>query len=87
MSGFVLTVSTPDGNLFNDEVAGLYLRGALGDLAILPGHIPFMTTVKPGKCKIELLDGTFKTGTVNGGLLTVSQKNTTLASGTFKWSE
>ena len=32
-------------------------RAAEGDLAILPGHIPLMTTVQPGLCRILLPEG------------------------------
>ena len=66
----------------------LTLRGAVGDLAILAGHIPFTTTVKGGRVKIELPDETEKFGETDGGLLTVSPDGiVTLLSGSFKWIE
>lgn len=87
MSNFHLTISSPDGNLFSDEVAELSLRGVEGDLAILAGHIPFMTTVKAGPCHIEFEDGTEKNGHLDGGLLTVKASETVLLAGSFKWDE
>ena len=45
----------------------LTLRGADGDLAILAGHIPFITSVQPCDCKIELEDGSEKIGHTHGG--------------------
>ena len=87
MSTFPLTISSPSGDLFSGEVMGLTLRGAEGDLAILAGHIPFMTTVKPGKVCLHFLDGTKRTGKTDGGLLTVSQERTTLLSGSFAFEE
>ncbi len=85
MSTFKLVVSTPDGNKFKGEAVKLTLRGSEGDLAVLAGHIPFITSVKPCDCKIELEDGTEKKGHTEGGLLTVSPDSTTLLSGTFEW--
>ncbi|MBR3342460.1 MAG: hypothetical protein IKG30_12760 [Clostridiales bacterium] len=47
-----LKVLTPEGTAVEKEAAGLYLRGADGDLAVFPGHIPFVTPVKAGSCTI-----------------------------------
>ncbi len=87
MSTFKLIVSSPDGDIFKGEAVMLTLRGADGDLAILAGHIPFITSVKPCDCKILLSDGTEKLGHTQGGLLTVAQDQTTLLSGSFNWKE
>lgn len=85
MNTFRLTISSPDGNLFKGEVVKLTLRGIEGDLAIMAKHIPFITTVKPCDCNIELDDGTVKTGYTQGGLLTVSDDSAVLLSGSFHW--
>ena len=87
MSTFKLVVSSPDGDKFNAEAVKLALRGTEGDLAILAGHIPFITSVMPCECKIELEDGTKKTGQTEGGILTVTAEKTTLLSATFKFNE
>ncbi len=87
MNTYKLTVSSPDGTRFQDEIMELSLRGANGDLAVLAGHIPFMTSVQPGKCKVVLTDGTERFGVVDGGLLTVSKDGATLLSGSFRWDE
>ena len=85
MSTYVLTVSTPDGTLLKEPVFSLSLRGAEGDLAILPGHMPFATVVRPGVCKIEMEDGEIKVGRSEGGILTVTSQGATLLSSTFRW--
>ena len=86
MNTFHLTISTPDGNLFDGAAAALFLRGAEGDLAILAGHIPFVTTVQVGNCRVELEDGSEKSGHTDGGILSVSHEGVTLLSGTFHWN-
>ncbi len=85
MRTFPLIVSSPMGEVFRGEVVAISLRGIEGDLAILAGHTPFITAVKPCNCVLTLEDGTEKTGYTDGGLLTVSQESTTLLSGTFDW--
>lgn len=89
MKTYTLTIATPDGNAFQGEVIGLYLRGAQGDLAVLAGHIPFITSVQPGVCRIELPEeeATFRTGRTDGGLLTVDGDAVTLLSGSFRWED
>lgn len=87
MNTYKLTVATPDGNQFQGEVYALYLRGADGDLAVLAGHTPFITSVQAGKCRVHLPDDQEKSATLDGGLLTVSAGAATLLSGSFKWEE
>ena len=87
MNTYKLTVATPDGNKFEGEVIGLFLRGADGDLAVLAGHLPFITSVQAGQCRIHLPDDDEKSATVDGGLLTVTAERVTLLSGSFAWDE
>lgn len=87
MNTFTLTIATPDGSRFQGEVIGLFVRGVDGDLAILAGHMPFITSVQAGKCRIHLPDDEEKSATLDGGLLTVSDKAVTLLSGSFAWDE
>ena len=85
MNTFKLIISTPDGNKFEDDIVKFDVRGVLGELAVMANHIPFVTTVVKAPCKIELLDGTIKTATSEGGLLTVGKDLTTYFSGSFEF--
>ncbi|MBQ8649536.1 MAG: hypothetical protein IJ470_05675 [Clostridia bacterium] len=85
MNTFNLVISSPNGNLFEGKAERIILRGSEGDLAVMAGHIPFITSVKPCKCKITLDNGEEKSGSLNGGLLTVSEDKVTLLSNSFKW--
>ncbi len=86
MNSYHLIISTPDGNIFDGSAIALMVRGTEGELAILAGHIPFITAVKEGECRIELPDETDKSATIGGGILTVSNKQTTLLCSEFKWN-
>lgn len=81
MKTFKLTIATPEGNLFKGEVIKLSLRGIGGELAVMAGHIPFITAVKPCDYRIEFAGGEEKTGRMDGGLLSVSSEEVTLLSG------
>lgn len=85
MNSFHLVIATSDGAAFDDTAAILSLRGTEGDLAVMAGHIPLITAVKAGKCRITLPDGTEKEGAVDGGLLMTSPEKTILLSESFHW--
>lgn len=81
MKAFKFVVSTPDGNLFEGDIVKVSLRGSEGDLAVMANHIPFLTSVKPCQCRIELEDGSVKAISVERGLLSVTTESVTLMSG------
>ena len=85
MRYYKLTVSTPDGNIYEGEVRRLIVRGLEGDLAVMAGHIPFATVIKPGRYSIEHEDGSIREGEIGGGLLNVSSEGTTLLAGSIEW--
>lgn len=87
MKTFKLTVSSPDGHLFSGDAVKLDVRGVLGDLAIMAGHVPFVTSLIKCPCTIWLDDETKKTATCDGGLLTVDSGSVTLLSSTFKFDK
>ena len=86
MKTFLLKISSPEGDLFHGEAVKLVVRGVEGELAVLAGHIPFVTPVKACTCKLELADGEERLGTTDGGLLTVSGEMVVLLSGSFTWN-
>ena len=87
MKTFQLIVSSPDGNVFKGEIAQLILRGAKGDLAVMAGHIPFITPVKPGICRIFSEDGNETVAKTASGLLPHAKDKVTLLSDSFEWDE
>jgi len=83
MNSFKLKISTPDGNVFEDEAVKFDVRGLEGDLAVMAGHIPFVTAVKPCKLKVETEEDEFF-AEIGGGLLSVSADETVLLSSDYK---
>lgn len=86
MKTFKFVISTPDGNLYDGSIVKVSLRGQEGDLAIMANHTPFVTSVKPCRCRVEFEDGTDKQFDVQRGLLSVSNNSVVLMSGSAKWA-
>ena len=85
MRTFALKISTPDGNLYAAPAVRIVVRGCEGELAVLAGHMPFVTAVKPCECRVETEEGTIRVGRTDGGILTVGENSVTLLSGSFCW--
>ena len=86
MSTYPLLISSPDGDLFRGDAEMLILRGTEGDLAIMAGHVPFVTAVVRGDCVVITAEGERKEGTIEEGLLTVDKEQVTVLTSalTFK---
>ena len=85
MTPFRLTVSSPDGNKFEGDVVQFTVRGTEGELAVLAGHIPFVTSVIKGKCDLWTDETTKQEAFSDGGILCVSEEGTTFISGSFRF--
>ena len=85
MSTYPLIISSPDGDLFRGDAEMLILRGTEGDLAIMAGHIPFVTAVVRGNCVVVTGDGERKEGIIEEGILTVSEQNVTVLTSAVTW--
>ena len=86
MKTFALKISTPEGDCFSGNAVKLSVRGTEGDLAIMAGHVPFVTAVVPCTCKIDLEDESVRLAQIDGGLLTVSKNTAVLLCGSFHWN-
>ena len=85
MKNYHLIISTPEGNIFDGDAAMLTVRGSEGDLAVLAGHIPFITAVKKCEGGIVFADNTEKRAKIGGGILTVNENVTTLLTSDFEF--
>ena len=52
MNLFLLKIYTPSGLIFNDNIYQVSIRSIDGDVSILANHIPYLTVINSGKCKI-----------------------------------
>ena len=86
MKTFPLIISSPDGDLFRGDAGMLILRGAEGDLAVMAGHVPFVTAVVRGSCVVVTDTEERKEGVIESGLLTVDAEKTTVLTSALTWN-
>lgn len=67
-----LSLTTPRGALVDAEVDEVTAPGALGEFGVLPGHVPFLSVLKPGVFVYRTKDGP-RYLAVAGGVLEVAR--------------
>ena len=87
MKTFPLIISSPDGDLFRGDAEMLILRGTEGDLAVMAGHVPFVTAVARGNCVVITDTEERKEGIIEEGLLTVDADRTTVLTSALTWNK
>ncbi len=57
--------------IYTGEISMLVATGVEGEVGILPGHIPYITLLKPGTMNIKTANGTDEMVYISGGVLEV----------------
>ena len=73
-----LQLITPEKTFFEGEIASVQIPGTMGDFGVLPGHAPFISTIRAGVVTIELAGGGRKLVNVTGGIAEVTPQQCTL---------
>lgn len=88
MNSFHLQIVSPDGTFFDGDVRQLSLRTIDGEIAIMAGHIPFVTAIGAGECRVYIENEEKpRRAACIGGFLKVSKELVLLAATTFEWAE
>ena len=87
MNTFQLKIGTPDGVAFSGEVERVVCRSISGDLAILAGHMNYVTALGMGGAHIILPDGTRRDAACIGGMLSMQNGQCHLLATTWEWQE
>ncbi|EFM89098.1 F0F1 ATP synthase subunit epsilon [Actinobacillus pleuropneumoniae] len=70
-SQFELSVVSAEKEIFNGNVVSVRVTGIDGELGVYAGHMPLLTSIKPGMVKYTLEDGKEEFIYVSGGFLEV----------------
>ncbi|WP_281559055.1 F0F1 ATP synthase subunit epsilon [Thalassomonas sp. RHCl1] len=73
-----LNVVSAEENLFSGSIKSLQITGSEGELGIMPGHAPLLTSLKPGMARIVKSDDTEEVIYLSGGMLEVQPNNVTV---------
>jgi len=69
-----LKVITPSMLVIDEQVKEVVMPGSLGEFGVLPGHVPFISTLSPGHVKFKTHSET-KSIIIHGGLSEVHEDN------------
>ena len=72
MTSFKLSIITPDGQVFDEDVDGLVAPGEGGSFGVLARHAPMVAAIQPGVLSVTAHDATFYFA-VGGGIVEVSE--------------
>ena len=64
-------VVSAEQSLFQGDVVLVVATGELGDLGIVPGHAPLITSLRPGPVRLQFENGDDELFFVSGGFLEV----------------
>lgn len=70
MKTYLLEIVTPERKVFSERVNAIIAPGEEGYFGVMPGHTPFLTSLKIGDVKIEIGDKT-KHYAISGGFAEV----------------
>jgi F-type H+-transporting ATPase subunit epsilon len=75
-----LNVVSAEEELFSGRIESLQITGSEGELGIMPGHAPLLTSLKPGMARIVKFGGEEEIIYLSGGMLEVQPNNVTVLS-------
>jgi F-type H+-transporting ATPase subunit epsilon len=88
MKTFHLEIAAPSGLLYDGDAYMVSVRGIEGELSVLAGHIPLVTALASGSCRVyPTSDGAPRTGHASGGILTVSETGVRILAADFEWKD
>ncbi len=75
---FKFELVSPERLLVSEQAIAVVIPGTDGEMTVMAGHAPLMTTVKPGVVKVQLASGTEDRYVVFGGFADVLPEGCTL---------
>ena len=73
-----LNVVSAEESLFSGASESLQITGSEGELGIMPGHAPLLTSLKPGMARIVKKGGAEEVIYLSGGMLEVQPNHVTV---------
>jgi len=66
-----LDVVSAENEIFSGRVESLQVSGEAGELGIMPGHAPLLTSIKPGMVRLVKQNGEEEVIFLSGGILEI----------------
>ncbi len=85
---FPLQIVTPDGCAYNSNAYSLTLCTIDGYVTVMAGHVPYVTAIGAGECRVVIEPGMDpRKAACIGGILSVTKEKVCVAATTFEWAE
>lgn len=83
---FYLEIDTPTRQFFADAVQRVVLKTPMGEVGVLPGHIPMVIAVSVGPVKIRQ-NGKWRIAFLSEGFMEVTQERAVIMTDNAEWPE
>jgi F-type H+-transporting ATPase subunit epsilon len=80
-------IVTPEKVVLKEEIAQISVPTKMGEITILPNHIPLVATLKPGVLEITRADGEKEIISVSGGFIEVLKDKVVILADTAERAE
>lgn len=77
-----LDIVSAEEQIFSGLVSSIQARGTLGELGVMPGHAPLLTSLVPGPVRLTKQNGDTEVLYVSGGFLEVQPSIVTILADT-----
>ena len=84
---FKLQIITPEHLFFEDNVEMVVIQSTDGEIGVLAGHIPMISTIETGEIRIKLVSGKWRNAAAGEGFATIKQDEVLLLCQTVEWPE
>lgn len=82
-----LTITTKEGNFFNDEIKFVTFKTIEGEVGIFPNHTPFTSVLVPGVIAIDTIDGKRLLAVSVDGYVVVDKSKIIMLTDKVLWEE
>ena len=87
MKSFHLEIVTPTGQVYNGKAVQLSVRAVDGSLSVLAGHIPLVTALQNGECRVYTEENKPRAAECSGGMLSVGKDGVRLLCTSFVFND
>ena len=70
-NSFTCNIVSAEASIYSGSVEQVIASGTSGDLGVLPGHAPLLTSLKPGPVRVKFDGGNEENFFVSGGFMEV----------------
>ncbi len=84
MKTYTLKIVTPVTSTVEHDVVKTIVRAAAGDIGIMAGHVPYVSTIRDGKIRVVLEGGIEKVYEATDGIVKVGKDETVILAQSVK---